>query len=311
MKLNKILIVLGAASLLLTSCDRDLPYPLDDVTRGVLIDVTKTSKTDQTFSEGTTSGNYGLTLQIPWQQGDYSHMKEAQLLCVFTPVSGGSVKSAVVQEGINVFPVNVQLNLADICSKLGITYPSIGDKFEFTTNVILNGGTVIPGWTKEMGFNNRSFTGWDVDGRSYSFRASYSAYAPFLPEVYQGPAICDEDGGEYPVVVTPLPAGEVPSNLPGGLTADDVYGMLIENIWDTGGKLKVWFNKTDFTLIIPDQTIIEAWTYGSYGTYPFLFKTALNGEADTSNSALKFTVSTSWGPYTFGSPNYIIKFPAK
>jgi len=71
-----------AFGLFTVSCEKDLPFPIDQVTRGVAIDIVRVSKTDGVLADGQTTGNYQVKLTIPTYQGDYSMMNHAQLLAV-------------------------------------------------------------------------------------------------------------------------------------------------------------------------------------------------------------------------------------
>lgn len=289
MKSIKILFIISLLSAAFVSCDRDLPYPLDDVKRGVAIDITRVQGTDGVLGAGVTTGNYKIALQIPKQQGDYSYMKHAQLMCVYTSADK-QVKTVIVEDNITTFPTEITLDMGKVCQLLGIAAPALGDNMSFTTNVVLNSGFVVPGWTAEMGYNNKLFTGWEIGDHTYSYRVSYTAFCQFIPENFIGNAICNEDGSEYPVTVTALAAGDLPATLPSGVTADDLYGVLITDIWDSGGQLKVWINKIDYSLIIPAQLVIPGWYNGS--DFWLGYYTAANSaQASTCDNALSFTLS--------------------
>ena len=312
MKFTKILMIMGIA-LTLFSCEQKLPYPLDETIHGVVIDISKTPKTDMTLSAGVTTDKISLTLIIPEQQGDYSMLKEAEVMCIYEPASGAR-KSVIVKTGITSFPAIVSVDMPALCSALGITSPTIGDRMTFVPNVILKSGLTIPGWNPATGmYNNTAFTGWQVkvgvNTRAYQYRTRYTAYAPFYQEHYQGIITCIEDGDSYPVRVTPLSATDLPEDMPVGATASDLYGMLVEGIWDDGGVLKIWVNKLDFSLIIPDQIVIKAWSYLSYGKYDMIFH-PIEGSFDinTLTNVISFTVETDWGPYTFGDVEYELHF---
>jgi len=309
MKIAKILITLCIAFALI-GCEQKLPYPLDEVQQGVLIDISKTPNTDMTLSAGVLEdNNISVTLNIPWQQGDYSHLKEVELMCVYLPAQGAK-RSVIYKQGISLFPTTINIDMEELCMLLGIQYPEIGDRMDFVPNVILKSGLLIPGWNSITDtYNNTAFTGWQVNfgtgSRAYSYRARYTAYAPFYQEHYQGVVICDEDGWIYEVYATPI--SELPDPMPAGATAADIYGIEIEGIWDDDCFLKIWINKLNFEVIIPNQVIIPSWCYGSYGCYSFTFRRNA-GELDSLNEIIEFDTDTLWGPYTFGIIHYILYF---
>ena len=106
--MKKIYLAFIALSLLFiaVSCEKDLPYPINDVKRGVVIDVARIAGTDGVLSDGLTSGNYKVKLTIPEQQGDYSFMKYAQLVAVIQGVDK-KFKSQVVVDNITEFPKEI------------------------------------------------------------------------------------------------------------------------------------------------------------------------------------------------------------
>ncbi|MFV0467819.1 MAG: hypothetical protein ACK5MK_02705, partial [Dysgonomonas sp.] len=102
--MKKIYFALIVSTLLLfvQSCDKELPYPTDEVKKGVVIDVTRVSGTEPVLWSGITTGVYKIKLTIPKQQGDYSYMKNAQLLAVLQGTDG-KMKSQVIQDNITDF----------------------------------------------------------------------------------------------------------------------------------------------------------------------------------------------------------------
>lgn len=306
MRQIKTIFIIGLLAIAFSSCDRDLPYPLDDVKRGVAIDVTRVEGSDGVLNAGTTAGNYKIQLMIPPQQGDYSYMKNAELMCIYTNADK-EIKTVIVEDNITTFPVEITLNMEKICQQLGIEAPELGDNMSFTTNVVLNSGFVVPGWTSEMGFNNKLFTGWQIGSRTYSYRVSYTAFCPFVEENFIGPAICSEDGTEYPVNVSALPAGDLPESIPEGISESDLFGILVTDIWDTGGTLKIWINKVDYSLIIPAQMVCAGW-YQGFDFWLGYYTPATNAQASTCDNALSFTLSADVPDAGggFGDVSYII-----
>ena len=93
MRYIQLFIATALWALLTVSCDRDLPYPIDQVKKGVVIDIVRAPDSDGVLSAGVTDGDYKVSVSIPKQQGDYSMLDYAQLLCVFTDVDGKHFKS--------------------------------------------------------------------------------------------------------------------------------------------------------------------------------------------------------------------------
>ncbi|MDR3188256.1 MAG: hypothetical protein LBT94_03610 [Prevotellaceae bacterium] len=153
------------------SCRKELPYPIDEVKRGVLIDVSRVAGTPDSIAVGQTTGSCHVKLTIPELQGDHSSLSHAQLLAVLT---GAPVDAAcVVVDNIVNFPADVPVSVADLYGKLGLSVPAQGEVVHFTANVVLKSGEIIPGWSQLTGFNSWAFVGWQVDGREYSYRATY------------------------------------------------------------------------------------------------------------------------------------------
>ncbi|GAB6123414.1 hypothetical protein [Dysgonomonas termitidis] len=169
------LYIIAAISFCLVAagCDKDLPFPIDEVTRGVVIDIVKTNGSDNTLINGKTTGNYQVDVAIPTQQGDYSMMDRAQLLAVLN--DGTKTTSQVAVDIITSFPSTITINIADVYSKFGKTAPALGQTLTFTLNVVLKSGEVIPGWNQYTGvYNNQAFAGWQMGSRKLSYRVQYS-----------------------------------------------------------------------------------------------------------------------------------------
>lgn len=308
MKFNKIfaLLCLSAA---FVGCENKLPYDLKGVEHGVTIHIEKKAGTDTKLSTDITSGNYAVIMSIPKQQGDYSMLKEAQLTAVYTDGTGKK-KSATVKNGITSFPADINFTMAEVCSALGISSIEVGDRIELTPSYTLKSGTQVNGWSELGGWNNTAFTGWTVDGGSFTYKVSYSAFAPFYPAKFIGTGIL-QDGYDTPVTVTLLDAADLPGEewMPKGITADDLMGIQLEgDIFFGGDVFKMWINKQDYTLIIPDQVICPGYTYGSYGTYDAQ-ATRCEGEIDTKKMTISFYMYSVWGPYSFGDDDLVIQMP--
>lgn len=215
--MKKIYLTFITLSLLfvMQGCDKELPYPIDDVTRGVVIDIVRTEGTDGVLYRDQTDGNYKVTLTIPEQQGDYSFMKKAQLLAVLERVlpdptvenperTKTVTESKVVVDDITEFPKDVSINVADVYSKFGLSAPEIGETLYFTTNVVLNNDDyTVLGWSELQGFNNKAFTGWRVGSRAYSYNVRYSVVCELVLEAFVGTCTVtlDEWWGETPYEV--------------------------------------------------------------------------------------------------------------
>lgn len=191
MKYIKLIMATALLAVLIVSCDRDLPYPLEDVKRGVVIDIVRTSGSDGVLSAGTTEGNFKVNLQIPTQQGDYSNLDYAQLVCVYTDANGEQ-SSKVVVDKVAELPIELTLDMADIYSKLGLVTPSLGEILQFTTNAVLKDGYVVSGWNQYSGFNNSAFAGWQIDGRDYSASVRYSVACQLILDEFERTVTVDD-----------------------------------------------------------------------------------------------------------------------
>ncbi|MBN1184063.1 MAG: hypothetical protein JXB49_17345 [Bacteroidales bacterium] len=281
---------------LTVNCDKDLPYPIDEVKRGVVIDITRVAGTDGLLSDGITTGNYKVNLTIPEQQGDYSFMKHAQLLAVMQGVDG-EFKSQLVIDNITEFPKEIVVDIADIYSKFGLTAPSLGETVYLTTNTVLQDGTIIAGWDEVVGFNNKAFSGWQVDGRAYSYNVRY-AVACLLDQdpvsgTFIGAFICDESSGygddSYSVTLTNNPNPPADEFIPIGVSADELYGINITpispNVWIPAIKtITVWINVVDHSLLVPDQD-----TGDLYNGVKILWSNISDASVSVCNQTIEFT----------------------
>lgn len=323
MKFSKLFIA-AALPLFIASCEQELPYDLEGVTQSFAVSINKAVGSDLLLSAGSTEGNYKLVLEVPANQGNYeSFFKEAQILCVFT-AKGEAPTSAVVAEGVTSFPATVTLNLADVCDELGIEAPQLGDKMEFTTNIMHKDGTVVPGWTEVMGFNNRNVTYLQMeDGSKYNYCATYAAYAPLdLTKYVDGTVTFTESVGSpyeytYDAAVTVLT--EIPENVVmAGFTKEDYLGMKLTFDWYGMGQnidYCIYLNKKDYSVSAPDQNVSENWTYPYYTSaygYGILKFLSFNGSLDTETNIIKYTATAHWivsaGTLNFGADNYTIQF---
>jgi hypothetical protein len=275
------------------SCNKDLPYPIDEVKRGVLVDIVRVAGTDGVLSAGQTGGNYKVKLTIPQYQGDYSFLDRVQLLAVLETANDTS--SRVVVDNITTFPLEINIDVADVYSKFGLAAPALGEVLYFTANAVLKSGEVIPGWTEYAGFNNRAFTGWKVDGRNYSFNVRYAVVCSFDPDDVTGTFIgtfnCSETSSygndAYPVTLSHHTG--LPPTIPAGVDANMLYGVNITpispNVWVPAiNNIVVWINTEDFSLIIPDQD-----TGDTYSGNPILWSNILKTNVSTCSRTIQFS----------------------
>lgn len=251
MKYIQLLIATVFLTLLTVSCDQDLPYPLEDVKNGVVIDIVRVGGTDGVLSAGTTTGNYKVKMSIPSQQGDYSMLDHAQLLCVFTDVAGKST-SKVVVDNIKDFPVDITINLADVYAKFGKSNPSLGEVVYFTSNAVLKDGYLVAGWNEYSGFNNKTFTGWQVDNRAYSYNVRYPVACALVLDDFVGDITINDPGfyeGEYAATVVKKSDTEL-----------EIRGFLGEDA--PNGILKIKIDPSTHTVSVDKQVVMAA--FGSY-----------------------------------------------
>ena len=282
--MKKIFLAFISLSLLFLaqSCDKDLPYPIDEVKKGVLIDVARIPGTDGVLSDGLTTGNYKVKLTIPENQGDYSFMKNAQLLAVLTDTDGERTSQVVIDE-ITQFPQEITLNIADIYSKFGYTAPVVGQVLNLTTNVVLKDGSVIPGWTELTGFNNVAFSGWMVDGRAYSSNVRYAVVCALDLNDFAGTCwvTLDEWWGEepYPVEVTKVSDTQ--------LSIEGLFDGEAEN------PLVITVDLDDYSLSFPRQVLTpdsHLWWGRPPGDYSN-FGLEGSGVVDACNLQITFTTN--------------------
>ena len=301
MKINRIIALTGTI-LALCACEQKLPYDLEGTEHGVIINISKVIGSSTTLSTDMSDGNYQVLLSLIDQQVDASMMKEAQLMAIYTD-GNKNKKSARVITGITSLPYTANINIADVCSKLGVSKIEIGDRIEFTPCVTLNSGTQVDGWSELTGFNNTLFTGWPQESGSFAYRVSYTAFAPFHKEKFQGRSVAWTDdlgqSGTCSVVQKDMsnPANMPPASVtPNGVTADDLVGLRVEGaFWfetDDEG-LDMWINTQDFTLIMPDQDMAPSFEYPGYGKVGHAED--CEGEVDTLRDELSFYYVPTFG----------------
>lgn len=276
-------------ALLTVSCDQDLPYPLDDVKNGVVIDIARIEGTDGVLSAGMVSGNYKIKLTIPKQQGDYSMLDYAQLLCVFTNASGKTT-SKVVADNIKEFPKEITIDFADVYNKFGLSVPALGETIYFTTNSVLKDGYVVSGWNEYSGFNNKAFTGWEVDGRAYSYNVRYAVACPLVLDDFTGDLMVTDntvfyEGTSYPVQ---------------GVKISDTELEIVNFFEDS--KIRITIDPTVHTVTVAKQVL-----YPTFGNYTNFYVVG-SGTIDACNGIITFsgTVGVDQGTYD-SNANWVIK----
>lgn len=301
-----IIAIFTAATVLATlvSCSKqDLPYDLEGVEKTVIISINKPAGSGAVLHLDK-SDEFEMALTLSQFQGDVSMLEEAQVSAVYT--HGSEKKFAHVVTGITSFPTTVKVKMSDVCAKMGISEIETGDKIEFTPSHTLKNGTQVDGWNKYAGFNNTYYSAWtDTEGKAVSYKISYTAFAPYNLSDYLGDFYVDGDPAVGGVVISEIDEYPDPSLLPEGITNDDLDGILLdgsENGWFWGGDvLKAWINKKDYTLIIPDQTIVP----DGYGPGIDISVSSASGELDTMyhtisiNSTYDALPLGSFGAYAF------------
>lgn len=294
----------------LAGCSKDpeLPYDLEGTLHTISVSVSKNTQHDLLLAAGTTDGDYYVRLDVPKYMGDYqSYFKEAQVLCVYTPVVGDTI-SAIAAEGISTLPADVKIDMPALCAKLGITSPMIGDKMQFTANVIHKDGTVVPGWTPVMGFNHRAPTILSMpDGSDFSYCATFTAAAPLQTSYFAGGNSVNwngyddliEDLADQPVTVTAM--AEIPAEvIKPGFTAEDYIGLTLGFDFlglGVDAEFKFFINKRDYSVTAPTQAVAQAtpgWIYSVYGEGGDLTFESFNGELNTQTNVLSFTALVRW-----------------
>ncbi|GHS93509.1 hypothetical protein FACS1894207_0020 [Bacteroidia bacterium] len=301
-----------ALCLFSVSCEKDLPFPINEVSRGVAVDIVRIPGTDGVLSDGQTSGNYQIKLTIPTQQGDYSMMDHVQLLAVLN--DGTKTTSQVAVDNLTTFPATLSLDIADVYGKFGKSSPSLGEVLGFTVNIVLKNGDVIPGWNQYTGvYNNQIFAGWQVDGRGFSYRVQYSVVCPFDPEsTFIGTFQCAETSNygndDYPVTITRHTGN--PASVPPGVDVNKLYGIQITplspNIWEPAiEETVIWINTEDFSVVTTNQPTGDNYQNNPAQPIVWAFKDA---SVSTCTRQIKFTATpTIVGLGTYAAITFTIK----
>ena len=298
----------------LAGCDAELPYT--EVLRSVAIDIVRVPGSEPVLFDGITSGNFGVVLTIPHQQGDFSFMSHAQLLAVLN--DGTTITSRVVVDNITNFtPVaggyshTIMLDLAAIYGQFGKPSPSVGEQLILVPNVVLNDGTVIPGWTQQTGINNQALQGWQVivgrdpvSTRAFSNQVLYPVVCQLVLDDFVGTATVTGGwlgfGEDYEVEITKISDNQLSI---AGFFDGEADNPLILNI-----------NKEEFTVSFasPDPILIldgTPWWGGTWGN--LYLEGPGHGRIDACVFEITFTASRilmtnaagglgGWtGPFTF------------
>lgn len=265
MRYLKIIFIIVSLGLLSTGCDRELPYPIDDVKHSVVVDIYPLSGTDKVLSAGVVEGNYKVQLSIPSQQGDYSMLDKVQLLAVFQDNEGNAAK--VLEDDIREFPLDIDVDIESIYKEFGKVAPDFGEILYLTTNVVLKEGAIIPGWTEYTGFNNKAFTGWVVNGRSYSYHVRYPVVCSLELADFEGTLSIDDGDDIYDVQGTKKSDTEL-----------EIVGFEGFSV-----PVTIVVDPTDHTVKIPKTVLAE-----SYGPYHNFFVEG-KGTIDACNGKITFT----------------------
>lgn len=304
--MKKICLAFITLSLLLVGCKKELPYPIEDVTRGVVIDVTRVAGTDGTLSDGLTTGNYKINLVIPPQQGDYSFMQQAQLLAVLeepiTNADGSTTTkytTAVVKDNITEFPQEVTIDVADVYAKLGKSTPSVGEVVYFTVNTVLNNGTTVPGWSELFGFNNNAFSAWQVSGRAYSSNVRYAVVCPLVLEDFTGTCTVTTDDwwGETPYTVEVTKVSDTQLSIAGLFNGQATNPLLIT------------IDIEDYSISFEKQVLTPLsgnWWSPARPTYNNFSLASVSGVVDACDTKITFTAAATVDAGSFGNRNFVL-----
>lgn len=290
--MKKVYLLFITLSLLMLgySCSKELPYPIDDVKRGVVIDIVRAEGSDGVLYRDETDGNYKVKLTIPEQQGDYSFMKHAQLLAVFQGLDG-TITTKVLEDNITEFPKEISINIGQVYGLFGLTAPAIGEVLYLTTNVVLEDGYVVPGWTEEMGYNNRAFSGWRMDGRAYSYNVRYAVVCALDLDVFVGTCTVTQDDwwGETPYEVEVTKVGD------NQLKIEGLYNGEAEN------PLVITIDPADYSISFDKQILAPNsgawWGNSAYSNFAL---SAGTGVVDACDNIISFSATATVDAGSFG-----------
>lgn len=290
MNMKKIYLpALAAAATLcvVASCRKEMPYPIDKVKRGVLIDVTRAPGAIGVIFPGQVTGSCKVRLTIPEQQGDYSSLHYAQLLAVLVDTVGDAAAHVMVDNIVD-FPAELDVSIADAYSKLGRSAPVQGEALYFTANVALKNGDLIPGWSEYTGFNNQAFAGWQTGGRAYSYNVRYPVVCPLNIGYFTGTKTISDGWWEsdYQVSVNQTSGTE--------LTVSGLFENNVDN------DLVITLDTLTHTVSIAKQVLVyntSIWGMDAYTN----FSLEGSGTIDACNRKITFTAVPRVDQGTFES----------
>ena len=244
--------------------------------KGVVIDIVRAPDSDGVLSAGVTDGDYKVSVSIPKQQGDYSMLDYAQLLCVFTDVDGKTT-SKVIVDNIKEFPKDISIDIASVYQQFGKEAPTLGEIVYFTTNAVLKDGYTVYGWTEYSDFNNKLFTGWEVDGRAYSYNVRYPVACQLVLEEFVGPVVLNDFYDEYRAEIVKTSDTEL-----------EIHGVAEGE--DPDGILKLTIDTSTHTVKVAKQIV-------AHGFVPWIGYNNLAYQATGTIDACKGTITLN-GPLT-------------
>jgi hypothetical protein len=276
----------AAATLcIFASCRKELPYPIDEVKRGVLIDVTRAPGAAGVILAGQTAGDCKVKLDIPAYQGDYSSLRHAQLLAVLIDTLSAA-SARVMVDNITAFPAEVSVSVADVYSAFGRSSPVQGEALYFTANVALKSGDLIPGWSEYTGFNNQAFAGWKTDGRAYSYSVRYPVTCPLNIGAFTGTKNISDGwwGSSYQVTVAATSGAE--------LTVSGLFENYVDH------DLVITVDTLAHTVAIAKQVLVD--NTSIWGMDPYTnFSLEGSGTIDACNGKITFTATPRVDQGTF------------
>ncbi len=317
---------------LFTSCDDpDLPYPLDEVERGVLVDIARTPGTEafiDAVSPTLPNPDLGVTISVvPKGDGEWESL---DVVVIYRNVVAQTFQKAVVASNITSLPQEISIDYPALLNTLGIERENPGDAFTVVTDIRLPSGTVLWGWTPEAGFTNSDFASWQFEGRGYSRRVVYPAACPITPEVWEGPADVHrinaagtwENDYENSFIVALDPEDVPPVSFfeDLGLDADEIealdlvglhlFGIFLEedyppSLWRGDlSNLKVWIDNNTFSVFIPDHPMgvevnLGALLGAADDWHEIIFADGYDFELDSCNGILIFTGALDIGTSGF------------
>jgi hypothetical protein len=290
MKRNSILLVVMAVLSFFYGCDKEMPYDLDSITKGALIDVSKIEGTPLLIREDATEAPVlGIKLQMPPQgAGSFDYL---QLVIVYNRGMANQA-SYIVVDNIQTLPAEIMVDFGDVLDLVGNDWVSGGESYDFTVNVVLNDGFVIHGWTPVTGFNNTPFVGWLVEGRPYSSAARYAVQCSYDPEVVSGSyrAVSSGWAVDGPVTITVDPEDQYTLYVAGLIGLDGLP--------EDQGPLRMTVDPADFS-VTAHRTVLATNFFG-YDNVAYQGTGSLNTCAGSYEMSFTITVDQgSFGTYDF------------